>query len=66
MSYREHLFMAVGCMLDKGLELSRHAKSGEGVDGGALEAGDILEEWESEIAMPRNDKCVGSYQKSLS
>ena len=35
------------------LELLRRAKSGEGEAGGALEGGDVLEEWEPEIAMPR-------------
>ena len=53
MDYREHLFMDVGRVLDKRLELLRHAKSGEGKAAEALEASNVLEEWEWEIAMPR-------------
>ena len=45
--------MAVGRMLDKGLELLQRAKFGEGKAGGELEGSDVLEEWESEIAMAR-------------
>ena len=45
--------MAVGRVLDKGLELLRHAKSGEGKAAEALEASNVLEEWEWEIAMAR-------------
>ena len=47
----KHLFMDVGRVLDKGLEMSRREKSGEGKAGGALEGGNVLEEWEPEIAM---------------
>ena len=51
--YREPLVMAVGRVLDKGLELLQRAKSGEGQAAEALEGSDVLGEWESEIAMPR-------------
>ena len=53
MDYREPLVMAVGRVLDKGLELLQRAKSGEGQAAEALEASNVLEEWEWEIAMPR-------------
>ena len=49
MGYRECLFTGVGCGLDKGLELSRCAKSGEGEAGGALE-GNVLQKLELVIA----------------
>ena len=52
MGYRENLFTNVSCMLDKGLELLRRAKSGEGEAGGALEGG-LLQTLEPVIAMPR-------------
>ena len=51
--YREHLFSGVGSVLDKGLELLRRAKSGEGEAGVALDGSRVLEEWEPEVAMPR-------------
>ena len=50
--YMEHLFTGVGCMLDKGLELSRRVKSRDGETGGGLEGG-VLQESEPVIAMPR-------------
>ena len=49
--YREQLFRGVGCVLDKGLELSRRAKSGGGKVGGALEE-DVLLESEPVDVMP--------------
>ena len=45
--------MDVGRGHDKGLDLSRRARYGEGKAGGALEGGGVLEKLAPEIAMPR-------------
>ena len=61
MGYKEHLFMDVGCILDKGLELLWHAKSREGEAGRAHVVRDVLEEWEPKNAQEEASRTASRY-----